>query len=272
MHKKVVLPIAALALTIIILVITLSNYQQNKNIEQVISQELDGRLIPHKANYTSKLKNIFKDGLRSFEFDTLFNSDAPTPFFEIGHDEDEVNGVSFEDYLNLNKDKPLKKVWMDVKNADESNISGILARLNYLEKKFNVKDILIFESDATTPKLKQISDAGYHTSYYVPKSLLQNLLDQDITTLQQEASRIHALVEAQNLAAISFRLDLYPFVKTYIEKLIPDNIVYHTWGKHQLKQSKVLQHMQHEDFYQDERVKTIIYAYYNNKLNRLIDF
>ena len=272
MIKKVAYIFLPLALVAALIVIFYANHHQNNNIRQVLAQKLDGRLIPHKANYANKLNNILSDDLHSFEFDTLFNGAAKTPYFEIGHDEQELNGTSFEEYLHIADDKQINKIWMDIKNVDANNIASILARLNDLDKKYHIKNILVFETSSRSPMLKAISDAGYHTSYYLPTDVLQAMSAQNAPAIQTEAIRIKTQIAAQNLNAVSFPSKLYPFVKSHLEKIISDDIVYHTWGTFKFKKKNELEKIQAKDFYKDARVKTIIYSYYNNKLNRLYRF
>lgn len=269
MVKNITLFVFAVASIILISLVSIANYQQHRNITQVLAQNLDGRLVPHKANYQNKLNNILGDGIRSFEFDTLFNNQTPKTFFEIGHDVSELTGGAFEDYLQIVQDKAIKKIWMDIKNVEASNITQILNRLNTLDNQYALKEILIFETSTTSPKLKSISDAGYHTSYYLPTAVLQAMSENKSNEILKEAARIRDQIEAQNLNAISFPLPLYAFVKMYLEPIIPNDVVYHVWETYKFKRKNELQNLQSKSFYRDTRVKTILYTYYNNKLNRL---
>lgn len=269
MLKKAGFIFLSVALVATLSVIFYANHNQRNNIQRVLAQNLDGRLIPHKANYRNKLNNILSDNLRTFEFDSLFNAGAKTPFFEIGHDEQETNGTSFEAYLEIIKDKQIKKIWMDIKNVEENNIASIVTRLDDLDNIHHFKSILIFESSSESPKLKAISDAGYHTSYYLPTDVLQDISEQNTAAIQKEAIRIKRQIDSQNLKAVSFPAVLYPFVKSHLETIIPGDIVYHTWNTFKFKKADELSKIQRQSFYQDARVKTIIYSYYNNKLNRL---
>lgn len=272
MIKKILLSLLALVVIAIVSIVSIANHHQKKNITKLLSLNLDGRLIPHKANYTNKLKNILNDDLLSFEFDTVFNDKVQTPFFEVGHDKKEINGTSFEDYLKLTKDEKIKKIWMDIKNLNENNIDKILTRLNYLNKKYNIKNILLFETSSTSPVVRVISDAGYHTSYYLPYTTLELISNKNDIAIKNEALRIKKQIKNQNFKAISFASSLYPFVKSYVEPIISKEIVYHTWEFFRMRKVGELSRIQKNTFYKDERIKTIIYTYYNNKFNRLYSF
>ena len=272
MIKKILLAFLGFILAAVVIIVSIENYHQSQNITKLLSQNLDGRLIPHKTNYTNKLKNILSDDLHSFEFDTLFNDSVKTPFFEVGHDDKEIHGTSFVDYLELAKEKKIIKIWMDIKNVNDNNIPKILTRLNYLDKKYGIKNILLFETSSTSPLVKLISDAGYHTSYYLPATALKLMSQKNNSAVKNEALRIKQQIKIQGFKAISFSASLYPFVKSYVEPIISKDIVYHTWDFFRLRKVGELVKIKKSDFYKDERVKTIIYTYYNNKFNRLYSF
>ena len=57
-----IVKILIILIILLILGVNISgNYIQNQNINKLLDQNLDGRLIPHKANYINKLHNILND-------------------------------------------------------------------------------------------------------------------------------------------------------------------------------------------------------------------
>ncbi len=272
MIKKIILFTFFIAILVVIILLSRSNYNQNKNIEKILEKDLIQRVIPHKVNYLNKLNNILNDKLCAFEFDVTFNLSNPTPYFEIGHDSTELNGVSFEKYLIFLKDKNIKKIWMDIKHVQEKDIAKILARLEYLDKIYHIKDILIFESNSVSPKIKLISNAGYHTSYYLPidKLIMIPLTNKKLSIL--EAIKLKEQIGIQNLQAVSFPTYTYPFVKKYLEPILKTKLDYHVWDRYKIKKKNEFLKIQKSDFFHDERVKTILFSYDNNKLNRLYSF
>jgi len=266
MFKKILLTIITLSFIGIASVLLIKNYNQNQNIKQLLEQNLDGRLMPHKVNYKNKLHNILSSDLHCFEFDLNFNEKATVPYFEVGHDEKELKGVSFEDYLNIIKDKKIKKIWMDVKNVSDENIAKMLERLNYLDKKYGIKNRIIFETSSTSSKVKLLSNTGYHTSYYLPITyFISKSSDKNSQTLKQQ-------IINQGLKAVSFPSILYNYVNHELKPIISNDIVFHTWATYKFKNKDELKKIQKEEFYNDSRVKTILFTYDNNKLNRLYDF
>ncbi len=247
--KKTALLLTVVILTISIGRVLLFNYNQTQNVNALLAQGLDAHLIPHRIDYRYRLQNILHAKIRSFECDIHFNSRAKTPYFEIGHNSDDVHGLSLHDYLEMSQGIELKKIWLDVKNVNDDNIEAILKRLNLLDMKYHIKEIVIFESSALTSKIRLISDAGYHTSHYLqPKSL--------------DAKKIQKLIADQHLSAISFPLEMYSFVKLHVEPIIEKNIAYHTWGTYHFKHHNELEKIKQSAAFNDARVQTIIYSYY----------
>jgi hypothetical protein len=272
MLKKLILTISLIALSIFIAILSTHTYFQNQNINKLLNKNLDGRVIPHKVNYINKLQNVLSDNIHSFEFDVNFNNLEKNPYFEVGHDKKELKGISFEKYLKILKNKKIKKIWMDIKNVNDKNINQILQRLKYLDKLYNIKNILIFETSSTSSKVKIISDAGFHTSYYLPVDKFFTINKNDKQQIKQLSNLIKHQILTQNLKAISFPTYIYPFVKNNIEPIISKDIVYHVWNHYKFKKKNEISKILEKDFFSDSRVKTILYSYDNNKLNRLYSF
>lgn len=239
-------------------------------MKKLISQGLDGRLIPHKVNHLVKLKSVLQNNIRSFEVDLNFYEKDGQKYFEIGHDKEDSEDLHLEDYLKIVNDLKIKKIWMDVKNLSEDNVDDILERLNYLDKHYHIKNRVIFETPSEIKDISKISDAGYHTSYYLPYSLSFPLIQENPKVIKYQIEKVQRLIETQHIKALSFDSDLYPFVKKYLEPNIPKEIVYHSWTGHRIRHDKVLESLKEEDYYKDMRVKTIIYPYYHPVLHNLI--
>jgi len=264
MLKKLSLTILVLFIMAVATGVAIVKYNQYQNLQLLFKDELDGRLIPHKANHLGKLESIFGRGIRSFELDLMFKQNNEQGYFEIGHDDKEANGRTFESYLALLQPSyPIKKIWIDVKNIDKNNADAILAHLELLDQKYSIKPILLLESSTTSVRFQNFSKAGYHTSYYLPTGTITTLLEQnDPQALQLEAQRIRDLTLAQSLSAVSFVASLYPFVKTYLEPLISDEVVYHTWNIIMFKEYRALEQLKEKAIFKDPRIKTIIYSYH----------
>jgi len=263
MLKKVLLGGFLTLVLVVAIGIGVVKYYQYQNLQLLFQSDLDGRLIAHKVNQQGKLEAVLGSGIRSFELDVQFRKQGESGYFEIGHDDHEAKGQTFESYLEFIQDYPIKKIWMDVKNIDDENATAMLEHLESLQRKYAVKPLILLESTTTSEQFKIFRTAGFHTSYYLPTEVILKLLaQQSPAALTQEAMRIKGVAAVQNVAAISFPAVLYPFVKQYVEPLLPHNIVYHTWNIIKLEDSGAVEKLKKTPVFKDPRVKTIIYSYH----------
>jgi len=265
--KKIILFIIVFTVISLISIKLLGRIFQQDNIQQILDQKLDGKLVPHEVNHHTKLNDILKHGLRSLEIDLHFHTDQNnTSYFQIGHDKKDLNKLTFESYLKILKHKNIKKIWLDIKNVTNENIDQILKHLIYLDTIYHIKSSIIFESSLRSPQLKKISDSGFHTSYYLFNNPIEHMLSESRDeALRKEAKKIKLQLEEQNMKAISFNSMLYPFIKKYLEPLLSKEIVYHTWKSGKLKNYNVIKKIKTEKYFQDKRVKTILYYYYDKE-------
>lgn len=265
MIKKIIY-IAILIIFLLLLIVFYRNINQKQNIENLLSENLDGRMVPHEVNTIDKLNEITQNGIKSYEIDVHFNTDGNVSYFEIGHDDKDLNGVKFESYLKQNKPLKIKKIWMDVKNVSDENIDKILEHLNKLDSQYQIKNIIIFETSTKSENLKKISDVGFHTSLYITNSPIDKMLEEnDEKLMKKEAKNIANQISIQHPKAISFNSMLYPFVKTYLEPIIPKNISYHTWKSIKMQDRNAIKDLKNQTYFKDKRVKTILYYYFPRK-------
>jgi len=229
-------------------------YEQDKNLAYLKSHNLDGRFVPHKENRKTKMEAVLADGIHSVELDMLFYPQNGG-YFEIGHDKKHARGYTFEEYLREMPMSEMKKIWMDVKNVSSKNVDAILSRLEYLDAKYGIKRVALFESKTKESTYHILSDAGYHTSYYLPGYTKEEF--------RAHAQEIKAQIEAQHVKAISFPSAKYPYVKEYLEPIISQDILYHTWHTFKAKHSDEVYTILEKDYYKDARVKTMLYDYFH---------
>ncbi len=236
-------------------------YWQTINTQYLVDSNQSSRIIPHRVNSTGKLKDIWNDGFRSFELDAYFG-DNNTTFFQVGHDEGFM-GLKMEDFLLSSDFQKIEKVWLDFKNLNQNNYNQALERLEYLDKKYEIKKKFIVESPTISPFFQEFRKAGWYTSYYMPtKKILKYLKEDNKDEMQKLAIQIAKQTKIQNVSAVSFDNGLYPFVKNYLEPNLSDEIVYHTWWE-----TPALYHVDFKEqllknkLYLDSRVKTFLPNY-----------
>jgi len=235
-------------------------YWQTVNAKYLINTNQSARIFPHRVNSVGKLHDIWNDGLHSFEVDVKFG-DNNTTTFQMGHNHG-VMGIELETFLLSIDYSKIERIWLDFKNLNVNNYKLALERLEYLNKKFDIKRKFIVESGSTAEFFKELREAGWHTSYYMPTEKIVKLLKGNtITAMKDLANKIANQTKLQNVSAVSFDNRLYPFIKKYLEPLIDKNIVYHIWYAPALEDSNFKEKLLSNKMYLDDRVKTLLTTY-----------
>ena len=236
-------------------------YHEKLNLNTLKERGELSRVFPHRTNTTGALKTILYNGCNSFELDLVFKGMGDTSYFEVGHGENEMTGMKFEEMLRISKDYGIQKIWLDIKNINEQNLSSVLHRLLTLDKTYNLKPKLIVETSMTSEAFATIRASGFHTSYYLPT----HYQELDDAGKAKVANEIAQQVRLQKVGAVSFDFALYPFVKKFIEPQLDSAIVYHTWNVTMgFEQPDLMQKLANSAYYQDPRVKTILIKYKND--------
>lgn len=233
---------------------------RHTNVRAILSEGLDGRLIPHRVNRLETLTSVLDRDIRSMEIDVLFRAGADAGYFEVGHDEDDASGVRLDTFLDHMQPCEIEKIWLDMKNLGPANLPAAQRELQRLDSVYHIREIAIVEHYMRAPAVSSLAAAGFHTSYYLPVTAIAKLLDAgDATALAQRAQTLSAQVEHQAVRAVSFRLTIYPFVKAYLEPLLPPGIRYHAWDSVELKHWGAIDELKATDYFHDPRLDTIIY-------------
>jgi len=204
-------------------------YHQGKNIDTLKKNSRLLQVIPHRVNSIGKLKDVWAEGYRAFELDVVFEDNGEGHFI-IGHDQANLTQMSLETFLTSINPSQINKIWVDFKNLSTENYLKALGRLNYLDQRFRFKAVSIIESSTTSAFFDKFDHSGWHTSYYLPTNIISKLLDKGRSKeMGNLAKIISKQSQFQKLSAVSFDHYLYPFVKSYLEPLLANKIVYHTW-------------------------------------------
>jgi hypothetical protein len=262
-RRKTWLTVAAAAVVAIGMVLSFHrDVIQDRNISALISEGLDGRLLPHRINRLDKLSAVLDDGLRTCEIDVMFVQDSSRGYFEVGHDVGDNIGRELEVFLEAMAPHGVTKLWLDFKNLTDSNLAAALTELDRLDSLYGIRKTAIIESSFQGCGFEAFRHGDFHTGYYMPTDRVTKLLDDgDRPGMLAAAEEIAEQINCQAVSAITFDLRLYPFVKDYLEPLIASTIVYHTWASVKMWKWGALEDLKRRDYYQDARVKSIIYGY-----------
>jgi heptose-I-phosphate ethanolaminephosphotransferase len=237
-------------------------YYLSKNEEELANSGQKDKVIPHRVNSVGKLADIWQSGYRSFEMDVHVRS-GEKRYLEAGHDYSAMSGKSVKYLFETIDYAEIQKVWFDIKNVSSENYRDLLQALVRLDSQYGIKEKVILEFTVTDRFVLSFSREGYHTSYYLPTKKIATLLKQKNKPLMREfALEIAGFVEKLDLSALSFDKKLYPFVVKYLQPLLTDNIVYHTWDLSiGLHDKKLIKKLRKTDYYQNKKVKTILLPY-----------
>ena len=84
-------------------------------------------------------------------------------------------------------------------------------------------------------------------------------MDEDAGAQHELATKLAGIAEKQNASAVSFDLQLYGFVKNYLEPELRPQIVYHTWSfENSFRNPTLLEELQKQGYFHDRAVKTIL--------------
>ena len=232
---------------------------QRTNADLVQKNNLGNRLLPHRVNTLGKMLEITNSGIRSFETDVLFRPESG--FFEVGHHEGVMTGMTLESFLEK-VPRDFEKIWLDIKNATQTTIPAINKRLIDLDKKFGLKSRVIIETSNKSASPSLLSDSGFHLSYYLPTKETLVIMGEDDKARKLLAKKLAGIAKGQTVGAVSFDLRLYKFVKDYLEPELPPQIVYHTWSPGvSFKNSNLLEEIQTREYFHDPKVETILLPY-----------
>lgn len=183
------------------------------------------------------------------DFDGL-EINITAPGLQIGHAPQHIYPIRLDEYLSALPVHKIKNIWLDIKDLQEKDIDAFIAQLDALDKKYHIKSKTLLESTLLSPDMKKFTQAGWNTSFYIFTKCSQDDIntgfsykiaslaakpEEELTALQKQtltewAQQLALAIKQQQPTDISFDADLYPFVKLYLEPLLPAAITYNTFA------------------------------------------
>ncbi len=232
---------------------------QKENARFLQREGLLSRILPHKINSLGKLDDIWRDGYRSWEMDVVF--DAKQQSFFAGSSESK-KGAKFETFFKRVPHQSVQKVWVEFNNFAAHHALPAVQYLEALDKKYQLKQRLMIESDTESDAFKILAKHGWQTMYYLPTKKITRLIqDNDVQALKTMAKQMAAQLRRQRVSGISFDAKVYDFVKVYLEPRLANSIGYYAWYAPALKANDFQQSLQHNSLYKDKRVNVLLSKY-----------
>jgi len=180
---------------------------QNKNI--LINANKSWK----KGINTIEKLNELDTATAGFECDVYF--DTTTKIFDVHHDPDKSTGLGLGSLLQQYQQKKLTaSIWLDIKNLASANSPSALQLLVQLQKKYNLQNKVLVESDRAD-LLSAFSDSGFYTSYYLPLFNPYQLNEAEVKTW---AHGITYVISKSKVNAISGYYFQSSFINHYFPK------------------------------------------------------
>jgi hypothetical protein len=146
----------------------------------------------------------------------------------VHHDIDDPSGLPLELLLSLPTSSS-KRLWLDVKNLSEENVSVLLDVLNKFHRTAEDTLVEISASAAGSGAATLLSEAGYTVSYYLPTELAVKCSSGDVTAeCATFAVRVERDLQSQ-FQSLSFDVRASRFVSGLN---IPSNVSLAAWDLH----------------------------------------
>lgn len=241
------------------------NYLQWRNNRALNNQQLASRVIPASTNTMGKFRNSQFDGFDSFELDLIYRN-GKEGHFEVEMDQESGSGLTLKDFLKITRKSEGQKIWLNIINLSPENINSLTHGLLALDQKFGLKNRVLIESDATGGSISKLSEAGFNTSYKLPGTVLQKLVDEGSEIkLKRKAEELSRKIKHQKVKAISFDHKLFPFVDKYLKKHINGQTDFHTKDTSlSLKDENFMSSLLSKSYFKEPRIKTIRVHYHSH--------
>lgn len=211
-------------------------------------------------------------------FDTI-EVNVSVPEMKIGHAPQFVYDMTFEEYLSLIPLDKVKTLWIDMKELKEEDIDEVIDKLNELDNKFNLKQRTLVENTLISPKMSKFTENGWKNCFYLFVKLryddinrgfsnnIQKLVtkkdpsEEDVAEMKAFAAMIAENIREQKSTDLSFYAFMYPYVKKYLEPLLPENIMYYTFAIEnfpEIYDADMLNKIEDHKIANDKRVRIIL--------------
>ncbi|NRB68797.1 MAG: phosphoethanolamine transferase [Vibrio sp.] len=196
-------------------------------------------LMAHRVNTIGAMDDAKHQGFQRIELDLIISDGI----MQVGHDHETLTGQSLEAYLAY-ENRYFEALWFDIKNINEQNLSFVLGTLENLDSRYQLKRRTLIETSSISPRISELSEKGWKTSYYLPTSLPQRLTSQEQTLAY--VSQLQDQLKSQQMRSLSYDISLFEFVDKYLLDSIikPLGLKMNTWTPLKAKDSALLKKLE----------------------------
>ncbi len=142
----------------------------------------------HRCNSLEKLREV-GGNYNLIEVDVCIRPDGT---LDVTHDEDTTFGLNIAPYFAYLQERPECRMWMDVKNLDDSLQRPFFITLDSLRRTYDINPERLIVESGRWDLMRPLTLRDYGTSYYVdapkPSELTRNQTDSVITRLDRVAA------------------------------------------------------------------------------------
>lgn len=229
-------------------------YWQKANIRYLQKQQLTAKIVPLHVNTLAKYKEVRNSGISLYETD-VYLMENPQMRFRLGTDVQWL-GMTLEDFLHRTEGEKAGQMVLHLMNATPSNKEKAIQRLVLLDQQYRLKNtVTLVVSDAAYLSL---AEKGWHVSYALPKEKMLSTSDREAV-----AQRIAKEVFAHKLESLTFDEKIYPWVKQYLEPLLPKKVHYNVWTSLRLYDNQLQSKLLYDKRLTDPRVHRLFCAFHS---------
>jgi hypothetical protein len=236
-------------------------YWQKENEKLLKALNQSSRVIPDRVNTIGKLRDIWNDGIRSFQLNAVL-SGANGATLYTGYGPDAV-GVGLEKYFSSIDSSQIKRVFMVCDNMNENNYRKVLRHLVSLDDKHNLKNKLTIISDANSKIFKEFKEPGWHISYRISDKKGEELLREKSkdNKIEELIAKLADKIQKRKPESILFDYRLYPLINQYLQPLIAGTVSYCVQSKISLRNVELENELLKNPIFLDGRVEALFVSY-----------
>jgi hypothetical protein len=219
------------------------------------------RIVPQKVNTLAKLNDIINEGFSIFEADIWVQAESDAILY-LGENKRHL-GLELERFLQKIQHYQTDKILFSIHHVTNTSIHDILKKLKSLDKQYHLKHKVFLRTDHLQ-LLTQLKQQGWYVAYDIhDQQLTKSIKKNDMATMESIAQKFALDVNKLQLKDLSFKKDLYPWVKKYLEPKLTSITYYHVSSFVPLYEYGFESKIKNDEAYMDPKVKTLTSQYYS---------
>jgi len=229
-------------------------YWQKANIRYLQAHQLMEKVVPSHVNTLGKYHDIRNGAMASYEAD-IYLQESPKTVFRLGSDETRL-GMTLEDFLHHTKGDDTRQIILNLIHVAPPNKTKALQRLAWLDQHYHLKEKAIL---VVPPKAyRALAKEGWHVSYRLPKEAIR--ASSAPGTVAQDIAKE---IMTYKIESLTFDENIYPWVKKYLEPLLPKEVHYNIWTSLRLYDNQLQSKLMQDSRLADTRVERLFCAFYS---------